>query len=60
MGTTSKALTKQSEKELQKEAQSGNWNDLNWNEYRSKDLALGIVKQAAQAALMGAAIGIGF
>lgn len=45
---------------MQAEAQSGNWNDLNWNEYRTKDLAIGIGKQAGQAALMGAAIGVGF
>ena len=45
---------------MQDEAQSGKWNDLNWNEYKTKDLAIGIGKQAGQAALMGAAIGVGF
>ena len=59
-GTTSNPLSKQSAKELQKEAQSGKWNDLNWSEYKAKDLAIGIGKQAGQAALMGAAIGVGF
>ena len=59
-GTTSNPLSKEGAKELQKEAQSGNWNELNWNEYRAKDLAVGIGKQAGQAALMGAAIGVGF
>lgn len=59
-GTTSKPLTKSSAKDLQKEAQSGKWNDLNWNEYKTKDLAIGISKQAGQAALMGAAVGVGF
>lgn len=59
-GTTSMPLAKQTAKELQKEAQSGKWSDLNWNDYRAKDLALGIGKQAGQAALMGAAIGVGF
>lgn len=59
-GTTSSALTKSQAKELQNEAQSGKWNDLNWNEYQAKDLAIGIGKQAGQAALMGAAIGVGF
>ncbi|MDR1606217.1 MAG: hypothetical protein LBS41_03795 [Streptococcaceae bacterium] len=59
-GTTSTPLTKQGAKDLQKEAQSGNWNDLNWNEYRTKDIAIGIGKQAGKAALMGAAIGVGF
>lgn len=55
----SKALDKIGAKELQKEAQSGNWNDLNWNEYKSKDLAIGIGKQAGYAAIQGAAIGTG-
>ena len=59
-GTTSNPLSKERAKEMQAEAQSGNWNDLNWNEYRTKDLAIGIGKQAGQAALMGAAIGVGF
>lgn len=59
-GTSSNPLSKQSAKKLQKEAQSGKWNDLNWNEYKAKDLAMGIGKQAGQAALMGAAIGVGF
>lgn len=59
-GTTSTPLSKERAKELQDEAQSGKWNDLNWNEYKTKDLAIGIGKQAGQAALMGAAIGVGF
>ncbi|MGM7636600.1 hypothetical protein [Bacillus sp. Hm123] len=58
-GTRSNPLSKQSAKDLQKEAQSGKWNDLNWNEYQAKDLAMGIGKQAGQAALMGAAMGVG-
>lgn len=59
-GTKSNPLSKQSSKDMQLEAQSGNWNDLNWNEYKVKDLAIGVGKQAGQAALMGAAIGAGF
>lgn len=59
-GVSSTPLSKDQAKELQKEAQSGNWNDLNWNEYNIKDVAFGIGKQAGQAALMGAAIGVGF
>lgn len=59
-GTRSNPLTKQSAKDFQKEAQSGKWNDLNWSEYKAKDLAMGIGKQAGQAALKGAAIGVGF
>lgn len=59
-GTTSNPLTKERAKQMQDEAQSGNWNELNWNEYATKDLALGIGKQAGYAALQGAAIGVGF
>lgn len=59
-GTASKPLSKEQAKELQNEAQNGKWSDLNWNEYRAKDLAIGIGKQAGQAALMGAAVGVGF
>lgn len=59
-GTTSNPLSKNQAKKLQEEAQSGKWNDLNWNDYKTKDLAIGIGKQAGQAALMGAAIGVGF
>lgn len=58
-GTTSKPLSKERAKEMQEEAQSGKWNDLNWNEYKTKDIAIGVGKQAGQAALMGAAIGVG-
>lgn len=59
-GTTSNPLTKSRAEQLRDEAQSGNWNDLNWNEYKTKDLAMGIGKQAGYAALQGAAIGVGF
>lgn len=59
-GTTSKPLSKEQAKELQTEAQSGEWNDITWNEYAVKDIAIGIGKQAGQAALMGAAVGVGF
>lgn len=59
-GTTSSALTKEQAKRLQDEAQSGKWNELNWNEYRVKDLAIGIGKQTGYAALQGAAISVGF
>lgn len=52
-------LSKSDAKGIQKEAQSGNWNDLNWNEYKTKDLAMGIGKQAGYAAIQGAAIGAG-
>jgi len=59
-GTSSSPLSKQDAKHLQQEAQSGQWNDLNWNEYRAKELAVGIGKQAGQAAILGAAVGVGF
>lgn len=59
-GTVSKALSKEQAKQLRDEAQSGKWNELNWNEYKTKDLAVGIGKQAGYAALQGAAIGVGF
>ena len=59
-GITSNPLSKQDAKELQTEAQSGKWSDLNWNEYKAKDLAVGIGKQVGQAAIMGAVVGAGF
>ena len=59
-GTTSNPLTKLDAEKMRDEAQSGNWNDLNWNEYTTKDLAIGIGKQTGYAALQGAAIGVGF
>lgn len=59
-GTTSNRLTKTHAEEMRNEAQSGKWNELNWNEYAVKDLAMGIGKQAGQAALQGAAISVGF
>lgn len=59
-GTTSNPLTKSRAEQMRDEAQNGNWNELNWNEYATKDLAIGIGKQAGYAALQGAAIGVGF
>ena len=59
-GTTSNPLTKSDAEKMRDEAQSGKWNDLNWNEYKTKDLAKGIGKQTGYAALQGAAIGVGF
>lgn len=58
-GTSSNPLSKTSAKDLQRDAQSGNWKDWDWNEYKVKDLAIGIGKQAGKAALLGAAIGSG-
>lgn len=59
-GTTSTPLGKEKAQQLRDEAQSGKWNELNWNEYKAKDLAVGIGKQAGYAALQGAVIGAGF
>ncbi|MBQ2758571.1 MAG: hypothetical protein IJE93_02260 [Clostridia bacterium] len=59
-GTTSNPLSKSRAEQMRDEAQSGKWNDLNWNEYKAKDLAVGIGKQAGYAALQGAAISVGF
>lgn len=56
---TSNPLSKETAKQMRDEAQSGQWNDLNWNEYKAKDLAIGIGKNAAKAGLQGAAIGVG-
>ena len=56
---TSKPLTKQQAKELQKNAQTNNWLDTDWNDYIAKDIAMGIGKQAGQACLQGAAVGVG-
>lgn len=58
-GITSEPISKEKAKKLQEEAQSGQWNDFNWNDYKVKALAIGISKQAGQAALMGAAVGVG-
>lgn len=58
-GTTSEPLSKRRAMEMRDEAQSGKWNDLNWNEYKTKDVAIGIGKQAGFAAIQGAAIGTG-
>lgn len=58
-GTTSNPLTKKEAKELQQKAQSGNWEDLNWNDYKTKDLAMGIGRQAGHAAVFGAAVSTG-
>lgn len=59
-GISSRPLTKSEAKRFQEEAQSGNWNDLNWNEYAARDIALGLGRQVGQAAILGAAVGTGF
>ena len=58
-GTTSNPLSKDAAKQLQQDAQSGNWTELDWNTYKVGDIAMGIGKQAAASALQGVAIGVG-
>ncbi|MBR1657645.1 MAG: hypothetical protein IJ697_04170 [Synergistaceae bacterium] len=59
-GTTSNILSKQQAKELQEKAQSGEWQNLNWNEYAMKDIAAGIAKNVGIAGAQGLLIGTGF
>ena len=56
---TSNPLTKERAMQMRDEAQSGKFNDLNWNEYKTKDIAIGIGKNAAKAGLQGMAISAG-
>lgn len=56
---SSNPLTKEQAQRMKEDARSGNWNDLDWNEYKLQDVALGIGKQAGRTALLGAAIGMG-
>ncbi|MCI7087795.1 MAG: hypothetical protein MR954_08250 [Lachnobacterium sp.] len=58
-GVKSKPLTKEQAKELQEQAQKGNFMDADWNDYVAKDIALGISKQTGYACLQGAAVGAG-
>lgn len=58
-GTCSEPLSYKRARDLQKEAQSGKWNEKNWNSYKTKDIAIGIGKNARNAAILGAAIGAG-
>lgn len=56
---SSKPLTKADAKKMAQEAQKSNFMEMDWNEYKAKDLALGIGKQTGVACLQGAAIGAG-
>lgn len=58
-GTTSNPLAKNKAEKLRDDARSGKWNDLDWNDYKTKDLAVGIGKQTAAAAVQGMAISVG-
>jgi len=55
----SKPLTKEQAKELQEQAQKGNFIDVDWNDYVAKDIAIGFGKQTGYACLQGAAVGAG-
>lgn len=59
-GTKSNALTKSNAQQMRDEAQSGKWNELNWNEYKTKDLAMGVAKKVAQGALISMGISAGY
>lgn len=55
----SKPLTKESVKELQKDAQQGTFNETSWSDWSAKDIALGIGKQTGYACVQGLAVGAG-
>ena len=59
-GVRSNELSYDRAQELQQEAQSGNWQDTNWNGYAMRDLTVGIAKNAGRAGLQGTLIGAGF
>ena len=59
-GTQSEPLSRLRARQLQEEAQSGKWNDKNWNDYKTADVLRGVAKNAAKAGAMGCAVGAGF
>lgn len=59
-GTTSNPLSKEAAKQLQNNAQNGTWEELTWNEYRTKDVSMGMAKSVGRAAIQGAVISAGF
>jgi hypothetical protein len=58
-GTTSNPLSKEDAVRMRDEAQSGNWKEFDWNDYKTKDLVVGIGQQVGYATLQGAAVGAG-
>lgn len=58
-GTTSTPLSKRSAEQLRDDAQSGKWKEMDWNQYNTKDLAMGIGRKTGEAALQGAVISVG-
>ena len=59
-GTKSNPLQKNEAKEKQIDAQNGNEQKLDWNEFDNKELAKSIGKKIGFAGIQGAAIGVGF
>lgn len=59
-GIKSNPLTKAEAQQLRDQVQSGNWKEIDWNEAKINDLAIGIGKKTALAGLQGAAFGVGF
>lgn len=59
-GVSSNPLPKTRAEQMRNEAQSGKWDELNWDEYKLRDLSIGIGKQAGLAGMQGAAVGAGF
>lgn len=51
-------LTKAHGKELENDAQNGNWKDFNWNDYRLKDLAKGLCRNSGKAAAFSAVMSV--
>lgn len=59
-GVKSNSLSKDDAIKMRDEAQKeGKIRDLNWNEYKTKDIAMNLGKQTGYAALQGAVIGVG-
>lgn len=59
-GVKSNSLSKEDAIKMRDEAQKdGKISDLNWNEYKTKDIAMNLGKQTGYAALQGAVIGAG-
>lgn len=58
-GTCSDPLTYKQSTQIRDEAQSGKWDEKHFNEYKAKDLAVGLGKQVAKAGVVGAMVGAG-
>lgn len=59
-GASSNPISYERTRQIQEEAQSGNFdNIMNWNEYKMRDLSVGIAKNAACAGVLGAGVSAG-